>query len=136
MPFYLHRLLLLVRYASSDVNVIFASLANSYSLFQLRTDAIPDALFYVLCKSGLVGVLITLSFGQLLPELLAQEFPVQFMNAFGSYSVSAFALVLEQLGVGHFAWAIYYMLRNCICGGAYVSTASVRERAMSIPSSP
>jgi hypothetical protein len=103
---------------------------------QLHTNAIPDALFYFLCKSGLVGVMVTLSFGQLLPELLAQEYPVQFMNAIGSHTVSAFALILEQLGVGHFAWAIYFLLRNCMFGGEYVSTAAVRERAMSIPTSP
>jgi hypothetical protein len=72
-------------------------------------------LFFIIVQSGLVGVLIILSFGQLLPELLAQEYPLRFMNLYGSYSVTMTSLIFDALGVGHCAWTIYYLTRNFCC---------------------
>jgi len=43
----------------------------------------PDALYYVVVKSGLVGVMIVLAHGQLMPELLAAEYPLRFMDMYG-----------------------------------------------------
>ena len=72
-------------------------------------------LFYIVVKSGLVGVLVTLSFGQLMPELLAQEYPLRFMNLVGSYSICYLSLFFDAIGVGHCAWAIYFTTRTLCC---------------------
>lgn len=73
--------------------------------------------FYIIVQSGLVGVLVTLAFGQLMPELLAQEFPLRFMNLPGSYSIGCISLFFDKVGVGHAAWAIYYTSKNLCCTG-------------------
>jgi len=73
-------------------------------------------LFYVVIKSGLVGVLTTLAFGQLMPELLAAEYPLRFMDLYYSYSVTYFSLAFDWIGVGHCGWAVYYTTRHVMCG--------------------
>jgi hypothetical protein len=82
--------------------------------------AMPKALFFILIKSGLCGVLVILAFGQLLPELLAAEYPLRFMNMPGSYAISAISLFFDSIGVGHAAWTVYYTTRALVCRG-YIS---------------
>lgn len=72
-------------------------------------------LFYIVVQSGLVGVLLVLSVGQLMPELLAQEFPLRFMNLPGAYTIGALSLYADSVCVGHCAWAIYFMTRPFAC---------------------
>ena len=67
-------------------------------------------------QSGLVGVLVVLSFGQLMPELLPQEYPLRLMNMIGAYSIGFISLVFDGIGVGHCAWTIYFLSRNLCCG--------------------
>ena len=59
--------------------------------------------FYIIVQSGLVGVLTTLAFCQLMPELLAQEFPLRFMNMYGAYSIGRISLFFDSVCVGHCA---------------------------------
>lgn len=75
-------------------------------------------MFFILIKSGLVGVLIILSFGQLLPELLAAQYPLRFMNLPGALSVIYLSQFFDMCGVGHCAWAAYYMTRGFACASA------------------
>lgn len=80
------------------------------------SDGYDPILFFIVVKSGLVGVFIILAFAQLLPELLAAEYPLRFMNMWGSYTICYMCLFFDSIGVGHAAWAIYYVTRNCLCG--------------------
>lgn len=99
----------------------FCTVLTGFVIAQITTfatwsgDGYNPILFYIIVKSGLVGVLVTLSFGQLMPELLAQEFPLRFMNMPGAYSVGWVSLFFDQLAVGHCAWAIYFSTRSMIC---------------------
>ena len=61
-------------------------------------------LFFIAIQSGLAGVLVTLAFGQLMPELLAAEFPLRFLNMPACYSIVWISLLFDQLAVGHAAW--------------------------------
>ena len=63
-----------------------------------------------------MGVLVTLSFGQLMPELLAQEYPLRFMNMIMAYSVGYISLFFDAVGVGHGAWTVYFLTRGLLCG--------------------
>ncbi len=72
-------------------------------------------LFFIVIKSGLVGVLVTLAFAQLLPELLAARHPLSFMNMPGSLSIVRLSLFIEAVGVGHCAWLIFYATKNFLC---------------------
>jgi hypothetical protein len=100
----------------------FFTVLTNFLLAQLlvfanwSSDGYDAILFFIVVKSGLVGVMIILAFAQLLPELLAAEFPLRFMNMFGTYTVCYLCLFFDTLGVGHAAWASYYVTRSCCCG--------------------
>lgn len=71
--------------------------------------------FFIIVKSGLIGVLITLSFAQLQSELIAAEYPLRFMNMRGSYTIVFISLLIESIGIGHCAWLVYFTMRSCCC---------------------
>ena len=79
----------------------------------------PPALFFIVIRSGLVGVMITLAFAQLCPELLAARYPLFFMNMYGSCSVVNLSLFIESMGIGHCAWLIFFCTRKFFCGKYY-----------------
>ena len=68
-------------------------------------------LFFIAVQSGLVGVLTTLAFGQLLPELLAAEFPLRFLNMLPCYPIVYISLVFDGFAVGHAAWVSTRLLQ-------------------------
>ena len=80
-------------------------------------DGYNPVLFFIVIKSGLVGVMVTLAFAQLLPELLAARHPLAFMNMPGSYQIVLLSLFIEAMGIGHCAWLIYYASKNFLCKG-------------------
>lgn len=81
------------------------------------SDDIHPVLFYIGVKSGLPGIFIILAFSQLLPELLAAEYPLRFQNMIGSFTISRISLLYDAVGVGHCAWAVYYTTRFLFCKG-------------------
>ena len=80
------------------------------------SDGYNPVLFFILIRSGLVGVMIILCFGQLVPELLAARHPLAFMNMYGSTLVVQGSLLIESIGVGHCAWFVYFATRGLCCG--------------------
>jgi hypothetical protein len=90
-------------------------LAQVFTFSGWKHGSINPVIFYIVVQSGLVGVLIILSFGQLLPELLAAEYPLRFMNMRGSYTVAYISLIFDYMGVGHCAWSIYFLSRRLLC---------------------
>jgi hypothetical protein len=84
--------------------------------------------FYIIIKSGLVGVLVVLAFAQIMPELLAAEYPVRFMNLYGSYTVVCLSLLFDAVGVGHCAWTIYFVTRQFCCK-SYMTEGEKKEKA-------
>lgn len=87
-------------------------LAEVFTFYYWESGDFDPTGFWILVKSGLMGVLIVLSFGQLNPELLAAEYPLRFMNMRGSYFICWMSLVFDALGVGHCGWATYYVFRS------------------------
>lgn len=78
---------------------------------------IHPVLFFIGVKSGLPGIFIVLAFSQLLPELLAAEYPLRFQNMIGSFLIARISLIFDAIGVGHCAWAAYYTTRSLFCSG-------------------
>eukprot|EP01035_Chromulina_nebulosa_P030376 gene30376-40361_t len=62
-------------------------LAQVFTFHHWKHGNINPVIFYIAIQSGLVGVLIILSCGQLLPELLAAEYPLRFMDMYGSFTI-------------------------------------------------
>jgi len=90
-------------------------LAQIFTLANFENTGYDPIGFYIIVKSGLVGVLIVLAFGQLMPELIAAEFPLRFMNMYGSYTVGYISLFFDAVGVGHAGWSFYYLTRPFFC---------------------
>ena len=72
------------------------------------SDGFEPSLFWLCVKSGLVGVLTVLAFGQLFPELLAAQYPLRFLDMYGCYSIVYISLFFDWIGVGHCAWFVHY----------------------------
>jgi hypothetical protein len=83
-------------------------LAQSTVFAAWPSDGFEPTLFWICVKSGLVGVLTVLSFGQLLPELLAAQYPLRFLDMYGCYSIVYISLFFDWIGVGHCAWFVHY----------------------------
>lgn len=73
---------------------------------------LPSWLFTFLIETGLPGCLVVLSFGQLMPQLVASTHPITFMNLPGSYWVIQMALMFETLGVTHFSWVLTFIVKS------------------------
>jgi hypothetical protein len=99
----------------------FCTVLTNFMLGQITTmDSFPSdgynpIGFYIIVKSGLVGVLVVLAFAQLCPELLAAEYPLRFMDLYGSYTVVCTSLLFDACGVGHCAWAVFYVTKPFLC---------------------
>lgn len=91
-------------------------LAQIFTFHHWNSGSYNEVGFFIIVQSGLVGVLIILSFAQLMPELLAAEYPLRFMNLPGSYSVCAISLFFDSCAVGHAGWTIYYTLKFLVFG--------------------
>lgn len=76
-------------------------LAQVFTFANWKNTSLNPVLFYIVIKSGLVGVLTTLAFGQLMPELLAAEYPLRFMNMWMSVAIGYISLIFDAIGVGH-----------------------------------
>jgi len=85
--------------------------------------------FYIIIKSGLVGVMVVLAFAQLCPELLAAEYPLRFMNLPGAYTIGCLSLIFDAVGVGHCAWFVYFVTRKLCCRAKKPDDATTAEGA-------
>lgn len=92
-------------------------LAQIFTFAYWNPSGYNKIIFFIIVQSGLVGVFVILAFAQLLPELLAAEYPLRFMDMPGSYTIATLSLFFDSLGVGHCAWAIYYSFRKLCCIG-------------------
>ena len=98
----------------------FLTVLSTFIIAQLTTYpeyTLPSShpvLFWLLFRSGLCGVFIVLGLGQLLPELMAEEVPLDFMNLYGSYTVVQLSLFFDSLGVGSAGWLLYFAGQRCI----------------------
>lgn len=102
-------------------------LAQIFTFAHWEAGEYNEILFFIIVRSGLVGVLIILAFAQLLPELLAAEYPLRFMNMYGSTTICNICLFFDSLGVGHCAWSIYYGTRAVVCKGQISAEGTARS---------
>jgi len=89
--------------------VFLGAQLTTYS--ELKIDWLPNFLYILIIQTGMPGVLFVLSFGQLMPQLIASTHPVTFMNLPGSWAVIHMALGFEAAGVTHFSWVLSIMTK-------------------------
>jgi CBS domain containing-hemolysin-like protein len=78
-------------------------------------DSVPVALWAVYILSTLYQALVVVSFGSLMPQLIATKDPVFFCNLPGCITVLRVLLLLESLGMAHFAWILTAFVQR-LCG--------------------
>jgi hypothetical protein len=89
--------------------VFICAQLTTYS--RLKIDWMPPFMFTAIISTGLPGALIVLSFGQLMPQLIATTNPITFMNFPGTWSVVQLCLCFESTGVTHFSWVLAAVVR-------------------------
>jgi CBS domain containing-hemolysin-like protein len=77
--------------------------------------SVPGALWAIYISSTLYQALVVVSFGSLMPQLIATKDPVFFCNIPGCLTVLRALLLLESLGMAHFAWILTAFVRR-LCG--------------------
>jgi hypothetical protein len=79
--------------------------------FPTMPNILPAAFEHVLIRTGLPGVMITLTIGQLFPQLVADEFTVRFLNLKGSLLFVKIGQFIESIGIfTHSSWLTSYVL--------------------------
>lgn len=73
---------------------------NNYDSSNNNSNNISLFLYYV-CRSGMPGLVLTFTFGQILSQLFCETYTIQTLNIQGSYSVVQLCLFIEKLGVGY-----------------------------------
>ena len=91
---------------------------------------INEAAFSGLCRSGLPGIVLVITFAQLTPSLLSKEHPLRFLQIPGVYSTVYIALLLENCGIVHFTYVLYGILNRVFFqsqGGPLANSAGTGE---------
>lgn len=80
-----------------------------------RPMSLPGWLWAAYISSTLYQALVVVSFGSLMPQLIATKDPVFFCNLPGCITIVRLLLLLETLGMAHFAWILTAFARR-LCG--------------------
>ena len=68
----------------------------------------PSILVTILVQTGLPGIAITLTFGQLIGQIFVEEFTLPFLNLYGCQFIIRLALAIECTGMIRFALLATY----------------------------
>lgn len=77
---------------------------------------LPPTMVLILLQTGLPGVALTLTYGQLISQIFVEQFPVEFLNLYGTEFVIRLCLGTEALGICHWAWFLYHVTSRMFYG--------------------
>jgi hypothetical protein len=101
------------------VNVLLSSLSYDrmchFSDVPDNFAGLPSILVLLFIKTGLPGVALTLTIGQLISQIFVEEFTLQFMNLYGCEFVIRLSLSAEWIGVCNFSWLLYGTASRFCC---------------------
>ena len=97
----------LTTFSSLSTDEVFPLLSNNDGTTVSNTSTVSNTLFYIFFQSGLPGVIVTVTFAQLLPSIFSKQYPEQFLNVLGVHSVIKVALAIERLGIVKFVNVIF-----------------------------
>jgi hypothetical protein len=75
----------------------------------------PAAMTLILLQTGLPGVALTLTYGQLISQIFVEQYPAQFLNLLGTEFVIRLSLLTENIGTCHWAWLLYHSVSSLAC---------------------
>eukprot|EP01041_Mallomonas_annulata_P001927 gene1927-3740_t len=98
------------------VVIITVFLISRLTLFPTAPIFLPAAIHHALITSGLPGVMIALTFAQMSPQLVADEYTLRFLNMPGCVTCIKLSMWIESLGIfTHFSWAVTNLIKKFYC---------------------
>jgi hypothetical protein len=95
--------------------VFLISQITSFPFIPPNFIGMPRGMVLALIETGLPGVAIVLTFGQLVSQIFVEEFTLQFMNLYGCNFVIRLSLAAEYIGICHFSWLLFHTASRIFC---------------------
>ena len=76
----------------------------------------PKLMVNVLVQTGLPGVALVLTYGQLISQLYVEQYTLSFFNLYGCNFVVNVCLGAEWLGICHFSHLLFHTMSRLFCG--------------------
>jgi len=92
----------------------------------------PPLMVLVLIQTGLPGVALTLTVGQLISQIYVEEFTMQFLNLPGCEFCIRLSLYTEYIGVCNTSWLLYHLGSNACCGNVIKAREQMRTQDMAL----
>lgn len=92
---------------------------------------LPPTLILVLLQTGLPGIALVLTYGQLVSQLFVEEFTLQFMNLYGCYFCMQLAFAAEWIGIPNFSWLLFHGSSRLFCKKVREAKKIIKERRSS-----
>jgi hypothetical protein len=89
----------------------------------------PRILVVLLVETGLPGLAIVLTFGQLASQIYVEEFTLPFLNLYGCEAVIHLSLFTEWIGVCNFSWFLYH-------ASSYLCCRTIQKAKVTMDTSP
>eukprot|EP01035_Chromulina_nebulosa_P019885 gene19885-25840_t len=75
----------------------------------------PSILVTILVKTGLPGVALVLTFGQLVGQIYVEEYTLPFLNFYGTQFCIRLSLFAEWIGICNFSWLLFHIDSRVLC---------------------
>ena len=92
----------------------------------------PEVMVTILCKTGLPGVALVLTYGQLISQIFVEQYPAQFLNLYGTEFVIQMSLFTENIGTCHWAWLLYHSVSSVACRAVNVARDQMKVGPVSL----
>lgn len=90
----------------------------------------PKILVVLLAETGLPGVALVLTFGQLISQIYAEEYTIPFLNLYGCNFVIRLSLFAEYIGVCNFSWLLYFCVSRLVCRKVIHAQKTIDENTL------
>ena len=92
----------------------------------------PELMVTILLKTGLPGVALVLTYGQLISQIFVEQYPAQFLNLYGTEFVIHMSLFTENIGTCHWAWLLYHSVSSVACRAVNVARDQMKVGPVSL----
>ena len=87
-----------------------ASITTYQHYYDYEQSLFPTKLFGTFVLTGFSGVLFALNTVQLPAQIIAQQYPIRFLNFPGIVLMMRAALLIEYTGIMHFGWILFHFI--------------------------
>lgn len=87
------------------------------------TGQIPEWFQIGILQTGVIGALVVVIIGQLVPQLVAVPCPILFFSLPGSYTILKVGLAIHAIGITYIAFLLTQMVRCCLKPKIPISTS-------------